>query len=80
MFPPCKTILEQQTKRAWFITHLYKTVVKAYQAINDTSINFDWKLHKNHEYLEAKWFEGDHVPSQLELTDNTDVGTKESED
>ena len=31
MFPPCKDTLEQQTKRAWFIAHLYKTAVEAYQ-------------------------------------------------
>ena len=24
-FPPCKKIIEQQTRRAWFISHLYKT-------------------------------------------------------
>ena len=34
---------------------------------------------KNHEYLQVKWFEGDQVPPQLELTD-TDIDTEESED
>ena len=29
MFPPCKVIVEQQTKRAWFIAHVYKTAVEA---------------------------------------------------
>ena len=62
MFPPCKVILEQQTKRAWFITHLYKTVVETYPAFNHTPINFGWELDKNHEYLQVKWFEGDQVP------------------
>ena len=33
MFPPCKVILEQQTKRAQFIAHLYKRAVEAYPAI-----------------------------------------------
>ena len=29
MFPPCKVIVEQQTKCAWFIAHVYKTAVEA---------------------------------------------------
>ena len=72
MFPPWKVILEQQTKRAWFIAHLYKTAVEAYPAINHTPIDFGWELDENNEYLQVKWFEGDQVPPQLELTD-TDI-------
>ena len=34
---------------------------------------------KNHEYLQVKWFEGDQVPPQLELT-YTDIGIEQSED
>ena len=78
MFPPWKVILEQRTKRVWFIAHLYKTAVDAYPAINHTPIDFGWELDKNNEYLLVKWFEGDHVPPQLELTD-TDIYIEESE-
>ena len=79
MFPQWKVILEQQTKRAWFIAHLYKTAVDAYPAINHTPIDFGWELDENNEYLQVKWFEGDQVPPQLELTD-TDIDIEESED
>ena len=77
MFPPWKVIIEQQTKRAWFIAHLYKTAVEEHPPINHTPI--DWEQVKNQEYLQVKWFEGDQVPPQLELTD-TDIDTEESED
>ena len=72
-----KVIIELQTKRAWFIAHLYKTAVEKYLAINHTPI--DWEQVKNHEYLQVKWFEGDQVPPQFELT-YTDIGIEESED
>ena len=52
MFPPCKVFLEEQTKRAWFIAHIYKTAVEAYPAINHTPIDFGWELDENHEYLQ----------------------------
>ena len=61
------------------IAHLYKTAVQEYPAINHTPIDFGWELDKNNEYLQVKWFEGDQVPPQLELTD-MDIGIKESED
>ena len=77
LFPPWKVIIELQTKRAWFIAHLYKTAVEKYLAINHTPI--DWEQVKNHEYLQVKWFEGDQVPPQLELT-YTDIGIEQSED
>ena len=72
-FPQCKVILEQQTKRDWFIAHLSKTAVEAYPAINHTH------LDKNHAYSQFKWFKSVQVPPQLELID-TDIDTKESED
>ena len=67
------------SKRGWFVTHLYKTAVEAYPAINNTPIDLSWKLDENHEYLQVKQFEGDQVSAQLELTD-TDIDIKESED
>ena len=79
MFPPCKVILEQQTKRAWFIDHLYKTSVEAYPAINHTPTDFGWGLDENNEYLQVKWYESDQVPPQLEFTD-TYIDIEESED
>ena len=44
MFPPCKAILEQQTKRAWLMGHFYKAAVQTYRAINHTPIDFGWGL------------------------------------
>ena len=68
MFLLFKVPLEQQIKHAWFIAHLYKTAVETYPAINHTPTDF----------LKVKWFEGGHVPPQLELTD-TNFDTEESE-
>ena len=51
MFPPCKLFFEEQTKRAWFIAHIYKTVVETYPAINHTTIDFGLEIDENHEYL-----------------------------
>ena len=67
------------SKRAWFIAHLYKTAADAYPAINHTPIDFCWKVDQSHEYLQVKQFEGDQVPSQLEFTD-TGIDIEESED
>ena len=78
MFLLFKVLLEQQIKHAWFIAHLYKTAVETYPAINHTPTDFGWEPDKNHEYLKVKWFEGGHVPPQLELTD-TNFDTEESE-
>ena len=55
------------------------THTHTHPAINHTPIDFGWELDKNNEYLLVKWFEGDHVPPQLELTD-TDIYIEESED
>ena len=67
------------SKRAWFITHLYKTAVEANPEFNHTLIDFGRKLEENHEYLHVRQFEGDQVPPELELTDmNIDI--EESED
>ena len=52
--------------------------VETYPAINHTPTDFGWEPDKNHEYLKVKWFEGGHVPPQLELTD-TNFDTEESE-
>ena len=78
MFLPCRVILEQQTKRAWFIAHLCKTTVVTYSAINYTPIDFGWELDENNEWF-VKWFEGYQVPRQLKLTD-TDNDIEQSED
>ena len=56
MFPPCKVLLEQQTKRAWFIAHLYKRAVETYPAINHTPIDFGLEPDENHEYLQVTKF------------------------
>ena len=56
MFPPCKVLLEQQTKRAWFIAHLYKTAVETYPAINHTPIDFGLEPDESHEYLQVTKF------------------------
>ena len=75
MFPPCKVIIEQQTKSAWFIANLYKTAAEAYPAIKHATTDFGWKLDKNHEYLLVIWSKDDQIPPQLELT-NVEIDTE----
>ena len=38
-----------------------------------------WEQDRNHEYLPVKWFEGGHVPPQLEVI-NMDFDIEERED
>ena len=65
-FPPCKKVLEQQIKRAWYIAKLYKTATHQYPCEEYTPIDYGWKLSSYKEYLEIDWFYGDQVPQEIE--------------
>ena len=72
-FPPCKNVLEQQIKRAWYIAKLYKSACEAYLAFEYTPIDFGWKLSECSECLDIKWFEGPQVPIEIDQIDGSDV-------
>ena len=79
-FPPCKKVVEQQIRRAWYVSKLYKTATEAYPVNEFTPIDFGWKLSECGDYLEMNWFEGEQIPSEVESTNSTDQDTDEREE
>ena len=69
-FPPCKRVLEQQIKRAWFIARLYKTASEQYPCMDYSPIDFGWKLSDCRNNLEIDWFHGDQVPEEIDSLTN----------
>ena len=65
-FPPCRRVLLEQIKRAWYISRLYKTATTAYPAEQQAEIDYGWKLSDDNEFLDIKWFEGKQVPAAIE--------------
>ena len=51
-FPPCRAVLQQHIKKAWFITKLYKTAYMACQVSDYTPLDYDRELSKCGNYLE----------------------------
>ena len=43
-FPPCRIVLTQHIKWAWYIAKLYKSACEAYPMNELTPIDYDWKL------------------------------------
>ena len=43
-FPPCRRVLIEQIKRAWFVAKLYKMATQAYPAEAFAEIDYGWKL------------------------------------
>ena len=64
LFPPCRTVIQQQIKRAWFVARLYKRAHSDDPVDGLTPLDYGWQLHNGK--LEIKWFEGDQLPNQLE--------------
>ena len=75
--PPCRAVLKQRIKGAWFITKLYKTAYMAYPVYDYTPIDYGWKLSKCGSYLEINWFEGDQVPPEIESPEETTISNEE---
>ena len=76
-FPPCRAVLKQHIKRAWFITKLYKTAYMAYPVSDYTPIGYGWELSKCGNYLEINWFGGDQVFPKIESLEETNISDKE---
>ena len=75
-FAPCRAILKQRIKMAWFITKLYKTAYMAYPVSDYTPIDYGWKLSKCGNYLEINWFEGNQVPVEIESLEETNISNE----
>ena len=87
LFPPCKAVIIEQTKCAWYVSRLYKRAYKDDPTFGFTPIDFGWQLN-NGDKIEIKWFEGEQVPTELEEsndndddeTDDDDITDEEDED
>ena len=75
-FAPCRAVLKQHIKMAWFITKLYKTAYMAYPVSDYTPIDYGWKLSKCGNYLEINWFEGNQVPLEIESLEETNISNE----
>ena len=80
MFPPCKPVLLQQIKRAWFIARLYKNATEAEPLCNYTPLDYGWELSKEKTKIQVKWFEGDQVPFELEELSDDDENAGETDE
>ena len=76
-FPPCRSILQQHIKRAWFITKLYKTAYIECPVSDQTPIDYGWELSKCGNYYEINWFEGDQVPPEIKSLEETNISNEE---
>ena len=78
MFPPCRSVLEQQIKCGWFVTKLYKnsTVSEPLQGI----CVLDHGYYLVDGRIQVKWFEGEQVPTLVEEEDEEDEEMGEGEE
>ena len=56
-FPPCRSVLAQHIKRAWYVVKLHKSALEAYY-MNETPIDYGSKLFEGSKRFTVKWFEG----------------------
>ena len=78
LFPPCKNVLIQQIKRAWYVAKMYKHATDEDPTYNVTPLDYGWKLAE--ERMEIRWYEGDQVPSLIEdLEEDDEADAEESE-
>ena len=78
-FPPCRAVLREQIKRAWFISNLYKNATQPYPCNEYSELDFGWQLSEDRKFLDLKWFIGNQVPPEIEsieksaMSDDEDV-------
>ena len=79
-FSPCKRVLLQHMRHAWFIARLYKTACEAHPAMDFSPIHYGWKLSECKDFYDIDWFDGDQLPETVETMDeNEEEGNVESE-
>ena len=64
MFPPCRSVLLQQIRRAWLVSRLYKNATVAEPLEGVSPLDFGYELIDGSMHI--RWFEGDQVPTMLE--------------
>ena len=67
-FPPCRSVLIEQVKRAWFISHIYKNASYADPNGGLDVCDYGRQIVDGRwcEMWFEMWFEGNHVPKELE--------------
>ena len=64
LFPPCKKVLIQQIKRAWYVAKLYKNATEEDPTHPLTPLDYGWELSDGK--MQIKWYEGVQVPLEME--------------
>ena len=64
LFPPCRSVLIQQIKRAWLISKLYKNAIVAEPLQGVSALDYGYELVDGSIHI--KWFDGDQVPTMVE--------------
>lgn len=65
-FPPFRSVLTQDIKRAWYIAKLYKPASETCPMNELTRIDYGWKLLEVSNLLIVTCFEGQQVPQEIE--------------
>ena len=64
LFLPCRQVLLQQIKRAWYIAKLYKNATEEDPAHSITPLDYGWQLSEGK--MQIKWYDGEQVPFEIE--------------
>ena len=78
-FLPCRSVLTQHIKRAWYIAKLYKSASEAYSMNELTPTDYGWKLLEVSN-LNDVWFERQQVPQEIEDIKSLDESDDEAID
>ena len=68
LFPPCRAVLLQQIKRAWYTARLYKNASSLDPSADFTLIDYGFELIDG--YIHVRFFEGPQVPSEIDEDDS----------
>ena len=77
-FPPCKAVLLQQIRRAWFTARLYKNASSADPSADFSVLDYGFELIDG--YIHVRFFEGPQVPSELDEDDDYQVNQDEGDE
>ena len=77
MFPPCRSVLLEQIKRAWLVARLYRNATLAEPLLDVSPLDYGYELIDGR--IQVKWFLGEQVPAIIEEDGDSD-GDAEDKD
>ena len=77
-FPPCKAVLLQQIRRAWYTARLYKNASSEDSSTDFSVLDYGFELIDG--YIHVRFFEGPQVPSEMDEDDDYRVNQDEGDD